>query len=153
MTWKYGSWGKYLPVKGRVLLALLFIVAGWGKLMGFAGTVGFMASLGLPMPEVTTVLVIIIELGGGLALALGLHARAVAIVLAVFTLLATLIAHRDIGDQMQLTQALKNIAIIGGLLYVAKFGPGIWALWKSDSCGCCDDGSCSCDTCNTKPTI
>lgn len=147
MTWKYGSWGAYLPVKGRVLMSLLFIILGFGKLMGFAGTVGFMGSLGLPMPAVTTALVIAIELGGGLALLLGFHARTAALVLAVFTFLATLIAHRDIADQMQLTAALKNLAIIGGLIYVAKFGSGRWSLSKGGAgkCGCCDDGSCVCD--------
>lgn len=145
MTWKYGSWGKYLPVKGRVLISLLFIIAGWGKLMGFSGTAGYMASLGFPMPELVAVLVIVIELGGGIALALGVHARAVALALAVFTLLATLIAHRDIGDQMQLTQALKNLAVIGGLIYVAKYGSGMWSLGRSASCGCCDHDSCVCE--------
>lgn len=147
MTWKYGSWGTLLPLKGRVLLSLLFIILGFGKLMGFAGTAGYFGSIGLPMPEVTTALVILIEVGGGLMLLLGFHARAAAWALAIFTFLATIIAHRDIGDQMQLTAALKNLAIIGGLVYVIKYGSGPWSLSKGGSgkCGCCDDGSCVCD--------
>lgn len=128
-------------------MSLLFIMAGFGKLMGFAGTVGFMGSLGFPMPTVVAALVIAIELGGGLALLLGFHARTAALALAVFTFLATLIAHRDIADQMQQTMALKNLAIVGGLLFVAKYGSGKWSLSKGGAgkCGCCDDGSCVCD--------
>lgn len=146
MTWKYGSWGKYAPLMGRVFLSLVFIIAGWGKLAGFSGAVGYIASLGLPMPELMTLLAIIAELGGGLALLFGFHTRAAAWVLGIFTLIAILVAHRDLGDQMQLTQALKNLAIIGGLVYVAKYGGGTWSLGTSDRCGCCDDGSCVCDS-------
>jgi putative oxidoreductase len=145
-----GAGWKYAPVKGRVLLSLLFIILGAGKLMGFSGFVGYVESFGIPAATAVAALVVAIEVLGGLALLLGFHARIAAWVLGLFVFATILVAHRDIGDQAQLTQALKNFAIIGGLVYVAKYGSGPWSLAKSDACGCCNDGNCSCDTCPSK---
>jgi putative oxidoreductase len=118
----------YLPVAGRVLLGLLFLIAGWGKLTGFQGTVGFVASAGFPMPEVMTVLAIIVEFGGAVLLILGLEAKRVAWALAFFTLVATFAYHNVFMDPSQQIMFLKNLAIIGGLLYVAAYGSGAWSL-------------------------
>src|SRR3989338_8917214 len=93
-----GAWGKYIPVGGRVLLSLLFIIAGFGKISGFSGTVGYIASAGLPFPEVLAVLTILIELGGGALLLLGLHARHAAVALALFTLLTVVFFHNALAD-------------------------------------------------------
>src|SRR2546421_4369184 len=78
---------------GRVLLALMFITSGWGKITGFEGTVGYIASKGLPLPQVGAIIAIVCELGGGILLAIGYKARWAALVLAIFTLAAGILFH------------------------------------------------------------
>jgi putative oxidoreductase len=117
----------------RILIALLFIPAGWGKLTGFSGTVGYIASVGLPLPTVAAVVALLIELLGGFALLAGYRARAAALVLAVFTLFASLFFHAFWSvpaDQAFVNQLLffKNIAIIGGLFSIVAHGAGQWSL-------------------------
>lgn len=152
-----GGWKPAVLFISRVLLALLFVVAGWGKVTNFASTVAYIASFGLPMPEVMTVLAILFEFVAGLALLLGFHSRVSAKMLIVFTLIATAIFHRDIGDPNQMIQALKNLAIIGGLLQVLIYGGGSWHIpypkcsskmcpdCSKGDCACC--GHCGCETC------
>ena len=118
-----------LPLAGRILIAAIFLVAGPRKVLSFAGTVGYMAKLGFPAPEVMTVLAITIELGGSILLIIGWRTRWVAWLLALFVLIAAFAAHRfwefDATQyNNQLNHFLKNVAIIGGLLFVAAFGPG-----------------------------
>ena len=83
-----------LALIGRILIAYLFIPAGFGKLMGFGGTVGYITSAGLPLPEVAAVIAIIIELGLGIALLLGFKTRWTAIVMAIFTVATALFFHK-----------------------------------------------------------
>jgi putative oxidoreductase len=115
---------------GRILIASLFLVAGTGKVLAFAGTVGYFAKLGFPAPEVMAALAAAVEIGGGLLLVLGWKTRLVAWGLAIFVAIACFSAHRfwELADAAQYaaqqTQFLKNLAIIGGLLFVATFGPG-----------------------------
>ncbi len=120
---------------GRILLAFMFVVAGWGKLTGFAGTVGYVASVHVPMPEVATALALVVELGGGLLLALGWKARWAALALAGFTLVASLVFHDfwNMSGAEAMTNQLfffKNVAVIGGMLMVFAFGPGRLSLDK-----------------------
>jgi putative oxidoreductase len=120
---------------GRVLLAVLFIKAGWGKIGGFEGTAGYMASKGLPMPQVLLVLTILIELGGGILLAVGWKARWAALAIAAFVVPATLLFHPFWGipaDQVmnQSNHFFKNVSIIGGMLMVFAFGPGAYSVDK-----------------------
>ena len=122
-----------LALLGRLLLALLFLPAGIMKIGGFAGTAGFIASKGLPMPEVGAVLAIVVEIGASLALIVGFGTRIAAIVLAVFTLAASVIFHNYWGvpaDQAYVQQLMffKNIAVAGGLLVLAAFGAGSLSL-------------------------
>jgi putative oxidoreductase len=110
-------------VAARASIALLFLVAGLRKALGFAGTVAYFAHLGLPMPELATTLSILVEIGGGLAFLFGVRLPLVSAGLAVFTLLAALAAHRfweaDAASfNNQLNNFLKNIAIIGGFATV-----------------------------------
>jgi putative oxidoreductase len=120
---------------GRLLLAAIFLVAGLRKLMpivwgaGGAATAGYFAKLGFPMPEVMVWVAIVIEIGGALLLIAGWHARPTAWLLILFVAIATAMAHRfwefDAAQyNNQLNHFLKNVAIIGGLLYVAAMGPG-----------------------------
>ena len=118
---------------GRVLLGVLFLPAGLMKLMGFAGTAGYIASAGLPLPEVGAAIAIVVEIGGGAALLAGFHARLAAQVLAVFTLVATVCFHNFWAvpaDQAFVQQLMffKNIAVVGGLLVLAAHGAGAWSL-------------------------
>lgn len=118
---------------GRILLAVLFILSGYSKIGAFDPTVAYIASKGLPLPAALAVLTTVLEIGGGLALLGGLKTRWAAILLAVFTLLAAWLFHNfwaAPADQqvMQYVQFLKNLAITGGLLVLAAFGPGRWSL-------------------------
>lgn len=119
------EWG---PLLARTALALLFIVSGTGMAFNFAGTAGFLGSL-TPVPGVVmAALAILFKVGGGVALLVGWKAREAAWALIAFTLMAILLAHMNWADQNQMTQALKNLSIIGGLLMVVIHGPGAKVL-------------------------
>jgi putative oxidoreductase len=118
---------------GRVLLALMFLVAGYGKITGYDGTAGFMASAGLPMVGVLLPLTILVECGGGIALVIGWKARWAALLLAGFTILATLTFHNfwTMKAEANMVNSLffyKNLAVIGGMLFVFAFGPGRYSV-------------------------
>jgi putative oxidoreductase len=118
---------------GRVLLSWLFIPAGYAKIAGFAGTTGYIASKGVPLPEVAAALAIAAELGLGLLLLVGWQARWAALGLAVFVAVITPIFHNfwavpEAQKMMQSQAFWKNMAVIGGLLFVWAFGPGRWSL-------------------------
>ena len=122
-----------LTLIGRLLLALLFLPAGISKIGGFAGTVGYIGSKGLPMAEVGAVIAILVEVGGALALIAGFGTRFAALALAAFTLVATFFFHNFWGvpvDQAMMQQLMfyKNIAVVGGLLLLAAHGAGAWSL-------------------------
>ena len=122
-----------LALVGRVLLAWLFLPAGIGKLTGFAGTVGYITSVGMPMPQVAAAVALVVEIAGGLALVLGFGTRVAALVLAFFTLVASFYFHAywSLPADKQMVQQLlfnKNVAVVGGLLVLAAFGAGAWSL-------------------------
>ncbi|WP_420408345.1 DoxX family protein [Hoeflea sp.] len=109
---------------GRVLMSIIFITAGYGKLGGVEGTAGYMASMGIPLPGITVWLVIALELLGGIAILLGFFTRYVSWALAAFCLLSGYLAHYQPGDQMQMISFMKNLAIAGGFLALAAHGAG-----------------------------
>jgi putative oxidoreductase len=118
---------------GRILLALIFIISGFGKITGYAGTAGYMASKGLPMVGVLLPLTILVELGGGLLIALGWKARWAAAVIFLFIIPVTLVFHNPAGldaaqAQQQMINLLKNLSIMGGMLGLFAFGPGGFSL-------------------------
>lgn len=118
---------------GRVLLAYMFIPAGFGKIAAFAGTVGYAASAGLPLPQVGVAIALAIELFGGLALLFGIGTRWAALALAVFTAVASFYFHKYWAlpaDQQMMQQLMfgKNIAIVGGLLAFVTFGAGRFSV-------------------------
>ena len=112
----------------RLLLSILFIFAGFGKLTDIGGTAGWFGSIGLPLPTVAAVVVGLLEFFGGLAILVGFKTRIAAIAIAVFTIAATLVAHTNFADQIQLLMFLKNLSITGGLLVLATFGPGALSI-------------------------
>lgn len=118
-----------LALVGRILLALMFVLAGFSKISGFEGTAGYIASKGLPAAPLLAALTIALEVGGGLAIMVGLFTRWSALALAGFTLLASFIFHAYWSlpaDQQMVQQLLfmKNISVAGGLLALAAFGAG-----------------------------
>lgn len=122
-----------LAFAARLLIAALFLPAGLAKISGFAGTVGYIASVGLPAPTLAAAAAVILEIGGGIALLVGLGTRYAALALAFFTLVASFIFHAYWAvpaDQTFVTQLLffKNIAVAGGLMAIAAFGAGSWSL-------------------------
>lgn len=129
---------KYLPLIGRICLAWLYVPAGWGKIGGFSGTVGYVASAGLPFPPAMVAIAILIELVGGLALLVGYKARWAAAALALFTIVAAFGFHNywtmpPEKAAMQKVNFNKNIAIFGGLLFVVAFGAGRFSVDESRS--------------------
>ena len=124
---------QFGPLLGRILLALIFVMSGFGKINGLEGTVGYIASKGLPFPEMLAIGAIIVELGGGLMLIAGWHARCAAAAIFVFTALAAVLFHDFWAvppeeAQSQMINFMKNIAIMGGLLYVVVHGSGPLAI-------------------------
>ncbi|MEP9354225.1 DoxX family protein [Xanthobacter sp. KR7-65] len=123
---------------GRLCFAALFLPSGIGKLGNLAGFAGFLGSKGLPAPQVLAGLSAAVEIIGPLMLILGLFPRITAVVLAGFTVVATLVSHQfwampDAAAQSaQQIQFLKNVAIVGGLMLYFAAGPGPFALGKKE---------------------
>ena len=124
---------KFGPLLGRILIASLFVPFGIGKIFGFSGTVGYIASKNLPLPQVAAAGTIFVEVAVGLALLVGFKTRYAALILAVFTVLAGIIFHNywaspEAMVMAQKTNFFKNMAIAGGLLFVAAFGAGPFSI-------------------------
>lgn len=117
---------SYNTVIARVLLAHIFILAGLSKITGFAGTQGYMESMGVP--GMLLPLVIALELGGGLAIAIGWKTRLLSYALAGFTVIAAIIFHSNLADQTHMIMFMKNFAIAGGLMLLAEHGAGTYSL-------------------------
>lgn len=115
---------NFLVLLGRILIAVIFVSSGFGKLTDIAGTAGYFGSIGLPMPTATSWIVGLLEFLAGLAVLFGLWTRVAAVALAAFTIGAALVAHLDFADQMQVINLMKNLAMAGGLLLLAAHGPG-----------------------------
>ena len=115
-----------MNLTGRVLMAYIFIVAGWGKLTGFSGTEQYFQHLGIPALLVAPT--ILLEIGGGLALVLGFFTRWMALVLAAFCVATAFLVHFHPGDQGQMINFMKNIAMTGGFLILSAYGAGKLSL-------------------------
>lgn len=117
-----------MTLVARVLLALLFILGGFGKFMAAAATKAYFAKIGVPVPGAAYIVAVVVELGGGILFLVGVQTRTVAAVLAAFTVAAALLAHTNFGDMQQKTQFLKNLSIAGGFLGFAVLGGGIYSV-------------------------
>ena len=127
------TYQNVLNLIGRLLIVALFLPAGLGKISGFEGTLGYFASLGIPAPVFALVVTIVIEVIGSIALLVGFHTRLVAIVMAIFTLLAAVTGHAywaAPAGAAFIAQLLffKNIAVMGGLLVLASAGAGSFSI-------------------------
>ena len=122
-----------LNLLGRLLIVALFLPAGLGKIAGFEGTLGYFASLGIPVPTFALAATIVIEVLGSVALLIGFQTRLVAGIMAIFTLVAAVTGHAYWAapvDQAFIAQLLffKNIAVMGGLLVLASAGAGSFSV-------------------------
>jgi putative oxidoreductase len=116
----------FLTLGGRIMLALIFVTAGYSKIGGYDGTLEYMQAFNLP--AFLLPLVILAELGGGIALIAGFLTRTAAAGLAIFCVVSALIFHSNFSDQIQGILFMKNIAMAGGLLYVVAYGAGTFSL-------------------------
>jgi len=131
---------KYGPLAARILFAQLFIISGIGKIGGFAGTAAFMGAVGLPMPKMFLLATIALEMGGGLMLIVGWQVRWVAAALCGFIFLTAMMIHpfwnSDAASALsQLNHFMKNLALMGGMLYVMAYGAGPLSLDSARSVG------------------
>ncbi len=113
---------------GRVLLSIIFIWDGWGKLLSPDATQGYIAKSGLPLPSLAYAFSVFMELGVGLALFLGLMTRLSGLALALWCLVLAAVFHSNLGDRAMEIQFFKNLSMAGGMLYVAGFGGGALSL-------------------------
>ncbi|GAA4322243.1 DoxX family protein [Pigmentiphaga soli] len=119
---------RFLPFAGRLLIGVPFIVSGFGKLTNYSGTVGYIASVGLPLPAVGWLIAVLVEVVCAALLILGYRTRLVGLAMAVFTLAAAAFFHNNLGDQGQMINFMKNIMIAGGLLQIVYFGAGAFSV-------------------------
>jgi putative oxidoreductase len=117
---------KLSDLAGRVFLAAIFLVSGFGKLAQYAGTQAFMAASGVPGSLLP--LVIALEIGGGLAIVVGFKTRWAALALAGFSIASAFMFHANFGDQIQSIMFMKNVAMAGGFLVLAARGAGALSL-------------------------
>lgn len=113
---------------GRILLSIIFIQAGISKLMDVSGTIGYFEAIGLPLASLVIWPVILIEVVGGLMVLSGFYTRIAATVLAVFCIFAAFTGHSNWANVTEFQAFMKDIAIVGGLIYVAAAGAGILSL-------------------------
>lgn len=126
---------EWAPLLGRIFLSTIFILSGVGKITEFAGTAGYIGSVGLPLPEAAVVIAIVIELGAGLALLFGWKTYWAAKILILWVLILAVIFHRDFSDANQMGHFLKNISIAGGLIFAKLHGAGKYSLDMRSSKG------------------
>jgi putative oxidoreductase len=115
-----------IQLLGRIMLALIFILAGVGKIIDPSGTAQYMEMMGVP--AVLLWPTVFLEVAGGIALAVGFKTAVAAFALAIFSIAAAVLFHTNFGDQMQMILFLKNIAMAGGLLLLAVGGTTAYSL-------------------------
>ena len=118
----------YLPLLGRILIGVPFLMSGLGKIGAYDRVVGMITAAGLPLAPLGWIIAIVVEIGGALLLIAGFRVRPAAFVMAAFTLAAAMFFHRNFADQNQMIHFLKNIMLIGGLLNIGYFGAGPLSL-------------------------
>ncbi len=118
----FDSLKPYADLVGRVLISLPFVLAGWGKIGGYAGTQAYMQHAGVPGGLLP--LVILLELGGGIAIIIGLFTRPVAFLLAGFSILAAVLFHGGSHEEMQQIMLVKDFGLAGGFLFLVANGAG-----------------------------
>ena len=122
------GWKALAGLIGRILLVLIFINSGIGKIGNFEGTAQYMAKSGMPFPHFFLVGAIFLELAGGLCVVLGYFTRFGAFLLVIFLIPTTLIFHTNFADQNQVIMFMKNVSMFGGCLVLLASGAGRYSL-------------------------
>jgi putative oxidoreductase len=122
------DYSSQAALAGRVLLAAIFLLSGFGKVVQPGPTIAYISSAGLPFPQIALAGSALVELAGGIALILGYRTRLVATILALFSIVTALVFHSDLTDQNQFIHFFKNLAMAGGLLQIVAFGSGRLSL-------------------------
>lgn len=117
----------------RILLVVLYVLFGWQKMVGFSGTIGYMTSVGVPLPAVAALVAVVVELVFGVLLLIGIYTRPLALLLAVYTLVTGFIGHpywtlSGMDQYMAMINFYKNVSITGGFLLLALNGPGRYSI-------------------------
>jgi putative oxidoreductase len=113
---------------GRLLMSVIFLLSGFEKLIGFGGTVAYMASQSLPLPMLAAIVAVVVECLGGLLVLIGYQTRTTALILAAWSVVTALVAHAHFSDPNQMINFLKNLAMAGGFLQLFAFGGGAWSV-------------------------
>ena len=116
----------FISLGGRILIALIFVLAGVNKLGAIEGTQGYMVAMGVPGFLIYPT--ILFEIGAGLAIIVGYQTRFVSLALAGFCVITAIIFHNNLGDQTQFVLFMKNLAMAGGFLFLARDGAGEFSL-------------------------
>jgi putative oxidoreductase len=124
---------RYLNLAGRILLALILIISGYGKIVGYVGTQVYMSSKGVSGAMLP--LVILLELGGSAAIIVGFMTRWVSLVLALFFIVSAILFHMDFGNQVQIVYFMKNLAMGGGFFLLAQAGASYFSIDAARSGG------------------
>lgn len=129
------AFSAYAAALGRILLATIFLLSGLSKLAAPAGTIGYIASAGLPFPELAYAGAVFVEVAVAIALIVGYQTRVAAAVIAVFSLVTAFGFHFNLADQNQFIHFFKNVAIAGGLLQIVAYGGGALSVdaWRARS--------------------
>jgi putative oxidoreductase len=125
---KLSGFNDIALLAGRILIGLLFVMAAYAKFKGLAGTTGYLTKLGVPAPSIMAPVVAIFELLAGVLIIVGFKTRLAALAIAIFVLIAALLAHTNFADQNQLNHFLKNVAIAGGCLAFFVSGAGAYSV-------------------------
>lgn len=125
---KLAAYNDIALLIGRILIAALFLIAAYNKFKGLGGATGYFTKLGMPAPSVMAPLIATIELAMGVLVLVGFKTRFVALAIALFCVIAALIAHTNFGDGNQLNHFTKNLAIAGGALALFVAGAGAFSV-------------------------
>lgn len=146
-----GAGRGWYKLAGRIFLGAIFLIAGFAKIVGFSAASQMIGQAGIPLPALATVIAVVLEFGGAILLISGFHVRIGAWMLVVFTFLTMVIFHNPANGQMAALMFEKNLAIIGGLLYVVATGAGKYSMGKYNRAVCPlkDKGCPDCNACST----
>lgn len=125
---KLAAYNDIALLIGRIVIGLLFVMAAYAKFKGLAGTTGYLTKLGVPAPSIMAPIVATFELLTGVLVIVGFKTRLAALALAIFVVIAALLAHTNFADQNQLNHFLKNFAIAGGCLALFVSGAGTYSV-------------------------
>jgi putative oxidoreductase len=125
---KFSAYNDIALLIGRILIAALFLVASYNKLKGLGGSAAYFTKLGIPAPSVAAPVVAAFELIAGILVLAGFKTRCVALAIAIFVVVAALMAHTNFADGNQLNHFMKNLAIAGGALALFVAGAGAYSM-------------------------